>query len=178
MKKPHSDTFEARFKRFNAMPKTVLAALVATYWSMIPCNEEAFEQVSNAYNLYRDEQKEKAKARRDAALTDASPEVIRLPLANGGEAMIRQSLVDAWRDRYPGVNVPNELRRMRNWLLDNPRRRKTIRGIARFVGNWLDTEQNRARPPKFLNHEADRGERAERLLARIEHGGADARRDR
>ena len=36
---------------------------------------------------------------------------------------------------YPGVNVPQELRKMDLWLRINPKRRK--RSYSRFVTNWL-----------------------------------------
>jgi len=47
---------------------------------------------------------------------------------------------------YPAVDVAQQLRSMRGWLLANPKNRKTKAGIMRFVNSWLSREQNSARP--------------------------------
>jgi hypothetical protein len=36
-----------------------------------------------------------------------------------------------------------ELRNMKGWCQDNPRKRKTKKGIRRFVGSWLAREQDK-----------------------------------
>jgi hypothetical protein len=42
-----------------------------------------------------------------------------------------------WRNAYPGVDVEGEYRKMEAWLHSNPQKRKTLRGIKRFVNTWL-----------------------------------------
>ncbi len=71
------------------------------------------------------------------------PEVVRLPLVDGTDAVFTTLDVDGWTDAYPAVNVPHQLRRMREWILANPSRRKTKRGIKAFVVSWLGREQDR-----------------------------------
>lgn len=44
---------------------------------------------------------------------------------------------------YPSLDVPAELTKARQWLRDNPTRRKTRNGMLRFLTNWLNREQNR-----------------------------------
>lgn len=44
---------------------------------------------------------------------------------------------------YPAVDVSGALLRMRAWLLANPKRRKTKRGMSRFINAWLSREQDR-----------------------------------
>ena len=44
---------------------------------------------------------------------------------------------------YPAVDVAQALRSMRGWLLANPGKRKTLRGMPRFIHAWLAREQNR-----------------------------------
>jgi hypothetical protein len=34
---------------------------------------------------------------------------------------------------------------MRQWCIDNPTKRKTRRGIRKFIGGWLEREQNSGR---------------------------------
>jgi hypothetical protein len=52
----------------------------------------------------------------------------------------------AWADAYPGVNVLNELLKMREWLRANSKNRKTAGGMRRFIVNWLGRAQDRSRP--------------------------------
>jgi hypothetical protein len=53
-----------------------------------------------------------------------------------------QAKVDEWQATYPGVNVVDSLRRARQWLVDNPAKRKTHKGMQRFLNAWLSREQN------------------------------------
>ena len=69
--------------------------------------------------------------------------IVRLPLAaKGAEALITDNMIPEWEEAYPGVNVRQQLKAMRQWLLANPKRRKTERGIHTFIVNWLAKEQN------------------------------------
>lgn len=47
-----------------------------------------------------------------------------------------------WREAYPAVDIEQELQKMRAWLDSNPTRRKTRRGIERFINNWLAKSQD------------------------------------
>ena len=73
----------------------------------------------------------------------ASTPVITLPLNDGSEWPVGADLARQWRELYPAVDVEQALRSMRGWLLANRTRRKTARGIERFVAAWLAREQDR-----------------------------------
>lgn len=75
------------------------------------------------------------------ALPDDSPILETLPLRDGGEFPVRQSLVAELEPLYPAVDLPATLKEMKGWLLLNTDRRKTRAGIRRFIGNWLQSEQ-------------------------------------
>lgn len=64
-------------------------------------------------------------------------EIIRLPTKSGDEFILDSSLFLELCDCYPEIEVSNELNHMRAWLLTNPSRRKTKRGIKRFINSWL-----------------------------------------
>jgi len=49
-----------------------------------------------------------------------------------------------YRDAFPGIDVLSECRRARQWLIDNPPRRKTAKGMPRFLNSWLSRAQDRA----------------------------------
>lgn len=56
---------------------------------------------------------------------------------------------------YPAVDVRQELRNQVGWLMSEPRRRKTRRGIKKFITGWLSREQDRgpkAKPRTGENH--------------------------
>lgn len=83
-----------------------------------------------------------------------TPSVIVLPLHSGGEYPVTEIQVQEWASLYPGVDVMQELRNMRGWLLANPDRNKTARGILRFVTTWLQKEQAGGRNGQPVNGQA------------------------
>ena len=82
--------------------------------------------------------------------TPAGDVFLTLPLVDGSEHPVTQADIAFWTETYPAVDVPQAFRGMRAWLITNAPRRKTRRGIARFVNAWLEREQNsgRAGSPK------------------------------
>lgn len=73
----------------------------------------------------------------------AEPPVIALPLNTGEEYSVTQEKVAGWMELYPAVDVMQCLRNMKGWLMSNPAKRKTARGITRFITTWLQKEQDR-----------------------------------
>lgn len=78
------------------------------------------------------------------ALSEPPADVEPLILNDGAEWYPTQALLREYIRLYPNVDVKQQFRSMRAWCVSNPTRRKTIRGIKRFVGAWLDKEQNRS----------------------------------
>lgn len=74
---------------------------------------------------------------------DKSAAVLALPLNDGTEHVVSEADVQRYMELYPAVDIFAELRKMKGWLLANPSRRKTKRGIARFIASWLAKEQDR-----------------------------------
>lgn len=71
--------------------------------------------------------------------------VIALPTnRTGQEHHVTQKSLDELVALYPALDVMQELRGMRAWLLANPTNRKTASGMPRFVVNWLNKGQNSA----------------------------------
>jgi len=64
--------------------------------------------------------------------------------ASGGKSVgISFDEARNWQRDFPGVDVVQQLRSMRAWLDANPTRRKTERGMRRFVVSWLSKSQDR-----------------------------------
>ena len=64
-----------------------------------------------------------------------------LPLKDSAEYKITAGQAREWAELYPKVDVPQQLRCMRAWLIANPRRRKGMGEILRFVNGWLAKNQ-------------------------------------
>lgn len=75
--------------------------------------------------------------------------VITLLLNTGAEHSVLQSDVSGWMELYPAVDVMQCLRNMKGWLIANPTKRKTARGITRFITTWLQKEQDRGGTPGY-----------------------------
>ena len=84
-------------------------------------------------------------------LPSSPPPAAVLPLVDGSDFPIAQETVDELSGLYPAVDVDQQMRNMRGWLLANPKNRKTKAGIMRFVNSGLSREQNSARPEKAAN---------------------------
>ena len=74
---------------------------------------------------------------------------IDLSLNDGSLFAISDSDVQEWSKLYPAVDIKQELRKMKGWLDANPTRRKTRRGVRRFVNNWLSRTQDQGGTPGY-----------------------------
>lgn len=70
-------------------------------------------------------------------------EVISLTLNDKNEYPITEEKVNEWKELYPAIDVIQELRKMKGWLDANPNKRKTKKGILRFVNSWLARAQDK-----------------------------------
>lgn len=84
-------------------------------------------------------------------LPSSPPPAAVLPLVDGTDFQISVETATELSGLYPAVDVEQQLRNMRGWLLANPKNKKTKSGIMRFVNSWLSREQNSARPAKAVN---------------------------
>lgn len=80
-----------------------------------------------------------------AKATPKEPEsyFIKLILNDNSYYYVIDEEVKEYKSLYPNVNVEQQLRNMAGWLNANQRKRKTKRGIKRFINSWLSSEQDR-----------------------------------
>lgn len=102
-----------------------------------------------------------------------SPAVISLPLNDGSEFGVTDSMVKEFINLYPAVDVMQELRNMRGWLINNPKNRKTPGGIRRFINSWLSREQDKPRPVAQKQQNGGYVHGADRLMQMLERGDFD-----
>ncbi|WP_160147917.1 helix-turn-helix domain-containing protein [Trinickia soli] len=79
------------------------------------------------------------------AASPSEQRVVSIPLVDGSEYPVGANQIAEWSATYPGIDVLEQLRRMRQWSIANPARRKTVRGVLRFANNWLAREQDKPR---------------------------------
>jgi len=77
------------------------------------------------------------------AETPRQPPFICILLHDKTEYPVMDAQVREWESLYPAVNVKQELRKMKGWCDANPARRKTGRGIQKFINAWLSREQDK-----------------------------------
>ena len=83
---------------------------------------------------------------RSGAVSAPSPDCPEFPTK--GPVRTWQATADQvarWRELYSGLDVRHELQKAHAWVLANPGRAKTARGMAGFVLNWLTRATDRPR---------------------------------
>lgn len=68
---------------------------------------------------------------------------IKLPLVDKTVYDVPIPNIEMWKEAFPAVDVEGELFRMNAWLNSNPLKRKTRRGINRFINTWLSKVQDK-----------------------------------
>ena len=68
-------------------------------------------------------------------------------LNNGEDWQPEDEDVLKWQKLYPAVDVHQELNAMDGWCDANPSKRKTPRGIKKFVNSWLARAQDKGGSP-------------------------------
>jgi uncharacterized protein YdaU (DUF1376 family) len=98
--------------------------------------------------------------------------VFELPLPGiQGEWQVPQKLYEEMVQIYPDVGVMKQLARMRGHLVANPSKRKTHRGLPRFINSWLAREQDDSRQRGGNNNGGSNGK-----TGAEEHNGENFRR--
>ncbi len=75
--------------------------------------------------------------------SEPEADVEALILNDGSEWRPTDALFAEYVRLYPNVDVKQQFNVMRSWCLSNPKKRKTRRGITRFVNSWLAREQDK-----------------------------------
>lgn len=94
-----------------------------------------------------------AESQATAAQVPAKADLFQLPIfitiptnrfaTKGEEAPITEAKVAEWQATYPGVDVRQQLLRARQWCIDKPERRKTVKGMHSFINSWLARQQDK-----------------------------------
>lgn len=86
----------------------------------------------------------KDKPKKEAETSKPSEEgkaVVQMILKNGTMHSVYESDVKHYIELYPSVDIVSELRKMQGWCEANPTRRKTVKGVKKFIASWLSDTQ-------------------------------------
>lgn len=70
---------------------------------------------------------------------------IMIPLVDGTYFDVPEDKIPLWQQAYPAVNIDQELKKIIAWCDANPTKRKTRRGVLKFINAWLERSQNQGR---------------------------------
>jgi hypothetical protein len=100
---------------------------------LAPCKQSAIVEESRVYK------EEDIKRVEEIAESDKA---FSLSATDGIYSVTNENIVH-WHELYPAVDILSQLRSMEGWLWANKTRKKTLRGMPRFINSWLDDKQNK-----------------------------------
>lgn len=83
------------------------------------------------------------------ALTASAPPVLSIPCPGGKTWTLTEPQLAGWQELYPTLDCLFECKKASAWLEANPQRRKTARGMSRFLLNWLNRANDNPNTPKI-----------------------------
>ena len=123
---------------------------IQMYSSENDCSRNSIQSESKSKSeSYSDDCSEQITSEPPKLVPPPKPALITLQINTGAEYEIYQEDVAEWSELYPAVDVMQCLRNMKGWLLSNPAKRKTRKGIKRFITTWLQKEQDRGGTPGY-----------------------------
>lgn len=69
--------------------------------------------------------------------------IITIVLNDNSEYEITETMINEWQPLFQAIDVLTELRKMKAWCIANVQKRKTKKGINRFIVNWLSKAQDK-----------------------------------
>lgn len=129
----------------NSAPPSETVALPPSENSA-PGISHSFESVSESVN----EPLGSASADDSPGAAQLDPVNMEFPTKCGKGYRPAQSLVEEIETAYPALDVSQELQRSRLWLIANPSKRKTVRGMSKFLTGWMSRQgsQGAAKPAR------------------------------
>lgn len=86
-----------------------------------------------------------------AAKPQPTPSEFNIPLNDGTFYNVPKENIEVYKRLYPAVDVEQALRNMIGWCMGNPTRRKTQRGVKRFITGWLAGDQDKGKTRRPSN---------------------------
>ena len=106
---------------------------------------EKLQPATHKQKLFPESQKsqEEDKEKEEENDNDKKIPELSLMLNDKTQYEISKKQLIEWAGLYPAVDIMQQLRNMKGWILANPTKAKTRQGIMRFINGWLSREQNK-----------------------------------
>ena len=132
------------------VPNSILNKLTL---KSVKSTENPDKSTENSQNKEKEIKKDESKNNSSAASSSCSEQaVVSLPLNDNSLYHVSPQKVAEWRDAYQSIDIIQELKKMRSWLIANPKKRRTIRGIERFIVAWLSRAQDQGGSRLYSNN--------------------------
>jgi uncharacterized protein YlbG (UPF0298 family) len=66
---------------------------------------------------------------------------LEFPTKRGEIFQLDESFALELRNTYPRIDVAHQLQKARLWLIANPSKQKTLKGMTRFLNNWMNNQK-------------------------------------
>ena len=131
------DRIRKRVARMSA-PRPQVSASVRDF-QQAEAEAEAKEEVHEASTVYAEPVNDTG-----SALAATSPTVLAFVTVGATKSwLLTEAQVRTWSESYPALDVFAEARKAQVWLIANPTRRKTAKGMSAFLVNWLNRSTDR-----------------------------------
>ena len=78
-----------------------------------------------------------------------SPTVLAFPCNGNVKSWnLTENKIAEYRESFPSLDILSEAKKSLQWIRDNPDRKKTARGMPRFLGSWLGRANDRSNGSK------------------------------
>lgn len=124
----------------------------------------------------QDTDKQQGSASSDASPAESeTPSGVRdFPTKDGKAFALPEQFVQELKSAYPRIDVEYQLQKARLWLIANPGRQKTRRGMTRFLNNWMGNQKPTAEvhPIQSRHNGFDERDYSEGLIEGVPDGVA------
>jgi len=125
---------------------------------------------------YLNPEKQQGSASSDASPAESeTPSGVRdFPTKDGKAFALPEQFVQELKSTYPRIDVEYQLQKARLWLIANPGRQKTRRGMTRFLNNWMGNQKPTAEihPIQSRHNGFDERDYSEGLIEGVPDGVA------
>lgn len=125
---------------------------------------------------YLNPEKQQGSASSDASPAESeTPSGVRdFPTKDGKAFAVPEQFVQELKSTYPRIDVEYQLQKARLWLIANPGRQKTSRGMTRFLNNWMGNQKPTAEihPIQSRHNGFDERDYSEGLIEGVPDGVA------
>lgn len=102
--------------------------------------KQAENQERDIVTAEKEKEKEKDSDPHTETESSADAAAATMPLKDGKTYFVTKKDAEEYRALYPELDVEKELRHMKSWLTNNPKKRRKAGEMGRFITGWLNRQ--------------------------------------